>query len=105
MHTVSRNNNIFKKSLTPEFNHVTVLAMCIILIYFILFTEYHTTFQQYDKNNDNTIDCEELGDCMRCCGSNPTMSELKAMIDSVDDNSKLTWQSKRERPKDSHHQC
>ena len=50
--------------------------------------EIRQTFQLFDKNQDGTIDQEELGDVFRSLGQHYTEAELAEMIAEMDtDNS------------------
>jgi calmodulin len=50
--------------------------------------EFREVFHLFDKDGDNTIDCQELGVAMRSLGLNPSDQEVESMIREVDvDNS------------------
>ena len=46
--------------------------------------EIRQTFQLFDKNEDGTIDQEELGDVFRSLGQHYTDAELHEMIAEID---------------------
>ncbi|CAG5128992.1 unnamed protein product, partial [Candidula unifasciata] len=48
--------------------------------------EITDAFRQYDKNEDGSISCEELGCVLRSFGQNPTQAELKELIKEMDPN-------------------
>ena len=43
-------------------------------------TEFKEAFALFDKDNDGTITCKELGTVMRSLGQNPTEAELQVSI-------------------------
>ena len=46
--------------------------------------EIWQTFQLFDKNQDKTIDLDELGDVFRSLGQHYTQAELEEMIQEID---------------------
>ena len=44
-----------------------------------LLSAYRKAFDHFDKNQDGTINIEELGDVMRSMGKDPTEVELKGI--------------------------
>ena len=46
--------------------------------------EFKYAFSLFDSNGDGVISTKELGTIMRSLGQNPTETELKDMIDEVD---------------------
>ncbi|KAH8925291.1 calmodulin [Atractiella rhizophila] len=48
--------------------------------------EYKDTFALFDKNGDGTISTAELGDVMKALNQGATDSQLKEMINEIDQN-------------------
>ncbi|XP_061171967.1 uncharacterized protein LOC133181492 [Saccostrea echinata] len=46
--------------------------------------EFRVAFSLFDKDNDGSINTKELGIVMRSLGQNPSVTELRAMVDEVD---------------------
>lgn len=46
--------------------------------------EFRVAFSLFDKDNDGSINTKELGTVMRSLGQNPSVTELRAMVDEVD---------------------
>ncbi|XP_078313154.1 calmodulin-like [Crassostrea virginica] len=46
--------------------------------------EFRVAFSLFDKDNDGSINTKELGTVMRALGQNPSITELRAMVDEVD---------------------
>lgn len=51
---------------------------------FIKLSEFRVAFSLFDKDNDGSINAKELGTVMRALGQNPSVTELRAMVDEVD---------------------
>lgn len=49
-------------------------------------SELRTVFNQFDVNNDGTIDENELRTVMKNMGQNPTQEEIRAMFKAADVN-------------------
>lgn len=50
----------------------------VVLFYIVI------SFSLFDKDNDGSINAKELGTVMRALGQNPSVTELRAMVDEVD---------------------
>lgn len=51
---------------------------------YIKLSEFRVAFSLFDKDNDGSINAKELGTVMRALGQNPSVTELRAMVDEVD---------------------
>lgn len=51
---------------------------------YIKSSEFRVAFSLFDKDNDGSINAKELGTVMRALGQNPSVTELRAMVDEVD---------------------
>ena len=69
------------------FKHLTFVS-CLWLV------EFKEAFSLFDKDGDGTITTKELGTVMRSLGQNPTEAELQDMINEVDADGMLMYQSR-----------
>ena len=58
-----------------------------------IFAEIREAFQVFDKDGSGFISSRELGMVMRSLGQNPTEQELMAMINEVDVDGTLRYNS------------
>lgn len=45
---------------------------------------FREAFSLFDSDGGGSIDCQELGSCLRALGQNPSETELQTMIDEID---------------------
>lgn len=46
-------------------------------------TNYKEAFSLFDKRGNGRVPLEDLGDLLRACGQNPTLSEIRELEKSV----------------------
>lgn len=52
-------------------------------------TNYKEAFSLYDKRGNGRVALESLGDLLRACGQNPTLSEIQDLEKNVGSDCKL----------------
>lgn len=46
-------------------------------------TNYKEAFSLFDKRGNGRVETENLGDLLRACGQNPTLSEIRSLEEGV----------------------